>query len=178
MTQNSFYFLRHGETDWNVEPRRCQGQLDIPLNNTGRAQAQTIQALIKGLPITKCVSSDLSRALETAQIALNSTIAIETTPLLRERYFGSLQGQFFDEIEKQVGPNGLVEDPTIETDDAMWQRWQKTSLQPNGTLFVTHGGFIRVVFNRLGWVGHKIKNVALYKVTQQQNQQWQFEVLS
>src|SRR4029450_10466285 len=32
------YFIRHGETDWNVE-RRMQGQLEIPLNANGRAQA-------------------------------------------------------------------------------------------------------------------------------------------
>lgn len=173
-----FYFLRHGETDWNVE-RRCQGQLDIPLNDHGKNQAKIIQSLIKDLPITKCVSSDLSRALETAKIALHdSAMAIEATPLLRERHFGNLQGQLFNEIEKQVGPSGMVEDPTIETDDAMWERWQKISLQPNNTLFVTHGGFIRVVLNKLGLTDQKIKNVALYKLMQIKNQKWAFDSLS
>ncbi len=37
----SFYFLRHGETDWNKE-QRIMGQTDIPLNNHGILQAQTV----------------------------------------------------------------------------------------------------------------------------------------
>lgn len=64
--------LRHGETDYNREPARVQGRLDIPLNDAGRAQARTIAARLgndrDASPFVTLRSSDLSRARETAQI--------------------------------------------------------------------------------------------------------------
>ncbi|MFX8778338.1 histidine phosphatase family protein, partial [Acinetobacter baumannii] len=46
--QTSFYFLRHGETEWN-RLRRCQGRSDIPLNETGIAQAHAAKERMRGL---------------------------------------------------------------------------------------------------------------------------------
>ena len=66
--------VRHGETDWNAA-RRIQGSSDIPLNDTGRAQARgTATGLAERMAVLYggvrpiVVSSDLSRAHETAQI--------------------------------------------------------------------------------------------------------------
>lgn len=94
--------IRHGETAWNVEGR-IQGHLDVPLNAQGRWQAaQLAQALVReGID---CVySSDLRRALETAE----AVVAVGGQPLvtdmgLRERDFGDFQGQTFREIEQQL----------------------------------------------------------------------------
>jgi probable phosphoglycerate mutase len=44
------YLARHGETDWNVL-RKMQGQTDIPLNSTGRAQALLLRDTLKGIAI-------------------------------------------------------------------------------------------------------------------------------
>lgn len=91
--------IRHGETAWNVDTR-LQGHLDIPLNDTGRRQARHLaRALLGRQPIDAIVSSDLSRALETAHIVAQATGAPLTTHTgLRERCFGELQGHTFAEL--------------------------------------------------------------------------------
>ena len=90
--------LRHGETTWNVDTR-IQGQLDIPLNSTGRRQAERMAQALGDEPITAIYASDLSRAWETAQYlgrALEVTVSKEDG--LRERGFGDFEGKTFAEI--------------------------------------------------------------------------------
>ena len=90
--------LRHGETTWNVDTR-IQGQLDIPLNSTGRRQAERMAQALGDEPITAIYASDLSRAWETAQYlgrALDVTVSKEEG--LRERGFGDFEGKTFAEI--------------------------------------------------------------------------------
>jgi broad specificity phosphatase PhoE len=67
MLPRSFYFVRHGETDWNKEGR-IQGHTDIPLNATGRQQAEHAAPVFLRRPIDIIVTSNLSRAYETASI--------------------------------------------------------------------------------------------------------------
>jgi probable phosphoglycerate mutase len=55
------YIVRHGETEWN-RSRRIQGQLDVPLNETGIKQAGLAAEVMKGVPLAKAFSSDLQRA--------------------------------------------------------------------------------------------------------------------
>ncbi len=94
--------VRHGETAWNVDTR-IQGQLDIPLNENGRWQAQRLaRALAASEPISAVYSSDLLRAWDTAQsIATAIGLQTITEPGLRERGFGSYQGKTFTELETQ-----------------------------------------------------------------------------
>ena len=61
-----FYFLRHGETEWNLS-KRTQGQLDSQLNDTGRAQAEKAGEALKHEPIERIVASPLSRVRHTAE---------------------------------------------------------------------------------------------------------------
>ena len=94
--------VRHGETAWNVDTR-IQGQLDVPLNDNGRRQAQRLaRALAASEQISAVYSSDLSRAWDTAQsIAAAVGLQTITEPGLRERGFGSFQGKTFTELETQ-----------------------------------------------------------------------------
>ena len=62
-----FYFLRHGVTDHNLR-RLVMGQLDVPLNDQGRRQAELAARQVVGLGISRIVSSPLSRARETAEV--------------------------------------------------------------------------------------------------------------
>ena len=93
--------IRHGETAWNVDTR-IQGQLDIPLNDTGRWQAQRLARALAEEPLQAIYASDLGRALETAQ-ALAAAVGLEviTDPGLRERGFGIFEGRTWKEIEEQ-----------------------------------------------------------------------------
>jgi probable phosphoglycerate mutase len=92
--------IRHGETAWNVDTR-IQGQLDIGLNDTGLWQAQRVGQALAEETLDAIYSSDLQRAMATAQAIAQAT----ATPLhpelgLRERHFGHLQGQTWADIEQ------------------------------------------------------------------------------
>lgn len=93
--------IRHGETAWNVDTR-IQGHLDIPLNDTGRRQAERLaRALATGDTIHAIYSSDLQRAFDTAQAIATATGAPLTAHSgLRERGFGIFEGKTYVEIEQ------------------------------------------------------------------------------
>ena len=61
------YLVRHGQTDWNKE-KRLQGQEDIPLNDFGRHLAKETGIGLRNVRFDLCFSSDLKRALETANL--------------------------------------------------------------------------------------------------------------
>lgn len=92
--------IRHGETAWNVDTR-IQGHLDIPLNETGRWQAQRLaRALAARDTLHAIYSSDLQRAHDTARAIADATGApLVTHSGLRERGFGIFEGKTYLEIE-------------------------------------------------------------------------------
>jgi probable phosphoglycerate mutase len=93
--------IRHGETEWNVD-NRIQGQLNIPLNETGRWQAHRLALALAEEAIDAVYSSDLLRALETAQaVSAGSGRSIVTDTGLRERGFGEFEGLTFKEVEQR-----------------------------------------------------------------------------
>ena len=95
--------IRHGETAWNASTR-IQGHTDIPLNEHGQRQAQLLaQALAQADKIDTIYSSDLQRALATAQaLALQTGARLITHVGLRERAFGDFEGRSFAQIELEL----------------------------------------------------------------------------
>lgn len=94
--------VRHGETAWNVDTR-IQGQLDIPLNDTGLWQAQRAGRALAEEPIAAVYASDLSRARQTAQeIARPLGLEVIADTGLRERGFGSFEGRTFAAIDAET----------------------------------------------------------------------------
>jgi len=95
--------IRHGETAWNASTR-IQGHTDIPLNDHGQRQAQLLgQALSQADPMDAIYSSDLQRALATAQaLALHTGARLATHVGLRERAFGDFEGRSFAQIELEL----------------------------------------------------------------------------
>jgi broad specificity phosphatase PhoE len=104
-----FYFVRHGETDWNAE-RRLQGQLDIPLNERGRRQSGQCGAILGALLSAggrtpadfAFISSPLRRARETMEI-MRAGLALPrdgfaTDPRLAELSFGRWEGLTYKEV--------------------------------------------------------------------------------
>jgi broad specificity phosphatase PhoE len=94
-----FCLVRHGQTDWNLEGR-YQGQSDVPLNQTGRAEAQSLAGRLKGKSFAAIYTSDLQRARETAEIMAEVlTLPVTLEPLLREINQGEWEGQFVEAIK-------------------------------------------------------------------------------
>ncbi len=87
-----YYFVRHGETEWNAEGRLC-GRTDVPLSEVGRRQAQLLAKRLQSLPVEALYSSPLQRALETANII---GVAIRLDPMpdprLMELSYGTWEG--------------------------------------------------------------------------------------
>jgi broad specificity phosphatase PhoE len=95
--------VRHGETIWNAE-KRLQGQTDIPLSDVGRQQAHQLAARLAGESLDAVVSSDLSRAMETAAIIAGPhALAVRADARLRQSHRGQWEGQTLAEITAQVG---------------------------------------------------------------------------
>ncbi|WP_125767385.1 histidine phosphatase family protein [Lapidilactobacillus wuchangensis] len=87
--------VRHGQTEMNAKSR-LQGLMDVPLNKKGRQSAQRVQEILAPISLTAAYTSDLSRAVETAEIILDNrqpVVPLQKLPLLREYYFGGLEGQ-------------------------------------------------------------------------------------
>lgn len=101
------YFIRHGETDWNLEGR-LQGQKDIPLNDVGRVQAEEagrkLQALVPHYEDLAYVASPMTRTRETMEI-LRRTLglhpeAYKLDERLVELTFGAWEGMTWKEVRK------------------------------------------------------------------------------
>jgi len=148
--------VRHGETDWNAGGR-VQGSTDIPLNDTGRLQArgvaETLAAENAGREVI-VVSSDLSRAAETADIvaaALGTTVR-RRLPGLRERSYGDAEGMDAQTFAETYGPWHAAEVPGAEAWPAVRERAlaaiaDAVAEAPDGVdvIAVAHGALIREV---------------------------------
>ena len=86
------YFIRHGETDWNLEGR-LQGQKDIPLNDVGRVQAEEtgrkLQALAPHYEDLAYVASPMTRTRETMEI-LSRTLGLHPEAYKLDERLGEL----------------------------------------------------------------------------------------
>jgi len=88
-----FWFLRHGETDWNAQGL-SQGAVDIPLNAVGLAQARRAARTLQGSGIATIIASPLSRARVTAEIAAAAlALPVAFDADLQEVAFGEQEGQ-------------------------------------------------------------------------------------
>jgi 2,3-bisphosphoglycerate-dependent phosphoglycerate mutase/probable phosphoglycerate mutase len=113
MALDHLILLRHGETDWNAE-LRMQGHCDIPLNDIGLAQATAAAASVAALQPDVIMSSDLQRAVVTADaVAAVTGLPVAADPRLRETSLGEWEG--------------LNREQIVERWPAEWDRWRATS---------------------------------------------------
>ncbi len=168
MLQHRLIFLRHGETDWNVEGR-LQGGQDIPLNAKGRWQAEQAgrtalkilgPAAARAIPF---VSSPLSRARATMEIARAAMglappdYALE--PRVSELTFGEWEGLTWPEVQARApqaaawreGEKWTFTPPRGESYFMLAQRLQPWLDDLRGeTLVVSHGGVARALMATIG----------------------------
>ncbi len=115
-------FIRHGETDWNRQ-QRFQGQIDVPMNSTGLAQAARLGERLAGGAYDVLLCSDLTRTQQTAApLARAWGLQPQLMPAFREQNFGLWEG---------------LDVPTIKAQYAeLWPQW----LQHDGDFALPGGG--------------------------------------
>ena len=112
----TLFLVRHGETVDNAR-QIMQGQTQGCLNERGREQTQQVAQRLANEKIDAIVASDLQRAIQTAEIiAAPHGLPVITTPLLRERDWGSFTGRFIPDLKGEVWPDD------IESEQALLQR--------------------------------------------------------
>jgi broad specificity phosphatase PhoE len=144
--------VRHGETDWSKAGRHT-GRTDIPLNETGRAQARELATVLAGRWFTRVVSSPLARAAETARLA-GFGDRVELDDDLREWDYGVFEGRTRAEISLEMPGWTVWTVPIVggETLEALGERADRViaALLPAGgdVLVFSHGHFLRVLAAR------------------------------
>jgi len=153
LIQRAFWFLRHGETDWNAQGL-SQGNVDIPLNETGRAQAVAAAAMLHNRGIASVVSSPLSRAHDTA-LAVTALTGHDITldEGLREVSFGAQEGQpmtewFADWVAGTYTPDDA--EPFMALRARAVAAVNRALAQPAPVLVVAHGALFRALRAEMG----------------------------
>ncbi len=143
-----FWFLRHGETDWNAQGL-SQGRTDIPLNAVGVAQAQRAAETMGGLGIVTIVSSPLDRAKKTAQyVADKLGLPVALDEGLQEVCFGEQEGQpMGDWYDSWIA--GDYTPKEAESFAALYERAvlavNRATALPAPVLVVAHGALFRAL---------------------------------
>jgi probable phosphoglycerate mutase len=160
-----FYFARHGETDWNRE-RRYQGSRDIPLNETGRKQADANGLLLRDLlerdevdPASlNWFASPLSRAKETME-RMRAAFDVDLPPIIFDKRlieisFGDLEGRLHAEINREAAIAPGERDASYwrfrpqggeNYDDVAARLLDFAEILTQHAVVVAHGGVLRVL---------------------------------
>lgn len=146
--ETTIFLVRHGETVDNAR-QIMQGQTQGELNQRGREQAEQVARRLASEPLDVIVASDLHRAIQTAEvIAEPHGLPVVTTPLLRERDWGSFTGRFIPDLRNEVWPDD------IESEEALLERARSFLIN----MTATYPG------KRVVAVGHGIMNKAVLAV--------------
>jgi broad specificity phosphatase PhoE len=162
MISKPFYFLRHGETDWNKK-QIYMGSQDIPLNEEGQKQATTVYPYIKQEKITHIVSSPLKRALQTATM-INEQMQLPLTIIqeLQECSFGIWEGRSHNDgdfIEQWMnGVHPKDGEPRSVFENRVMYGLEKALEIDENVLIVSHGGVYACIASMMGWPVLDLKN--------------------
>ena len=163
MTARKLVLWRHGRTSWN-SISRFQGQEDVPLDEVGFDQVRRAAQTLIGLQPTHIISSDLVRAVDTAQaLASLADLDVHTDPDLRETFAGEWQGltrselieRFPDDYAAWAGDSNLRPgggETRLEVAERVMRGIAKAlgKVPDGGTLVVaSHGGSLRAALGRL-----------------------------
>lgn len=153
------YFIRHGETDWNVEGR-YQGSTDILLSEVGRKQAKLLGKRFQNIDIDMVYASPLKRAYATAEaVSLGADVPIVKEDDFREINFGEWEGHTTKELEEKFGEayNTFKKNPMRESmpGEGSFQNAMDRGLkainnilekhQGQNIAIVSHGALLRVM---------------------------------
>ena len=153
LPNKSFYFIRHGETDWNKD-KIIMGHTDIPLNQNGFDQAYRAQKFFKNMSFDKIYTSPLKRAYRTAEI-LNECIgsSLVTCDDLMERGFGERDGTSYDGALTTLSNTSAIKGAeTFDVFEARVLTGVRKILEESKSspLIVAHGGVFVVLAKYCG----------------------------
>eukprot|EP00111_Clytia_hemisphaerica_P002889 TCONS_00008164-protein len=199
------FFVRHGQTDWNVN-KRIQGHMQSTLNNHGRGQVEHLASKMNKVCMSfdQVYSSDLVRCMESCKI-ITDTLGVQNNNIkpwteLRERHFGDWEGKSHQEVRQE--DQSLAEFvftwdemmkypiPSAETEHEMTERicnvLDEITKTPGKKLVVTHSGFLHAVYRitkKIPLTAHiptlDWKNSACAKLTVNSDlHQWDFDVVT
>ncbi|NBI30487.1 histidine phosphatase family protein [Chengkuizengella marina] len=181
--------VRHGVTDWNQQ-RIIQGHKDISLNEEGREQAAALGERLVDNQWDIILSSDLSRAKETACIIakrLNLEIS-SYDERLRERHLGALEGLSYEDRVNKYGDDWKAIHQNLELDIEEDNQLKKRGLQVindvqklyhnKRILIVSHGGLINQLLRELlDNFDSKIHNTSI-SILEKEKDQWKSILLN
>lgn len=172
----SFYFVRHGETDWNHR-NIIMGSIDIPLNKRGIEQARHAAIVLQSERFEIVISSPRQRALKTAEIIAEKTQkAIMTDTRIVEREWGEAEGKeidptksLFNDADAPVGAEafGVFKNRVVEAISSILLNYEYP-------LIVSHGGVFKVLVDSVGYPQFQATNGIpfLFKPPEQGNHPW------
>lgn len=176
--RKDFYIFRHGETDYNKQKRWQGCGVDAELNAEGVKQAHLLAERLVPLGVEHIYSSNLKRALETAQIcAARLGIGLDIIPDLREGCFGEAEGMLKSDIAVKYAdiyndwyapaddmsvrfPGG---ESKLEMQQRMFAVLESLLSSPYRTIGISsHGSSIRYLLYKFGLPPHQMPNTALF----------------
>lgn len=152
-TETTLYLVRHGESEANAAGRFA-GRTDSPLTELGKRQAEAVADALAPIRFDRVVSSDLSRARDTAAaIARRQGLDVGTFPELREIDMGDAAGRLFEDARGHPDwtPDGFMRWPGGESLEAALERATRAldrivAESPGRTICVVgHGGITRIL---------------------------------
>ena len=149
----TIYIVRHGQTEENLQ-RILQGHMPGTLTEKGKEQVRKAAELLskEGIMFTRLVSSDLKRAMDSAQIISDKfNLPIIPMEILRERDWGKFTGMSIAEATDKYRVDGKWVFPvgTTETEEGIYERANKALVElqkqfaDETIIVVTHGQFAR-----------------------------------
>lgn len=176
--RKDFYIFRHGETDYNKQGRWQGCSIDLPLNETGKLQAEALAQKVKNLGLEVVYSSPLIRAQQTAQaVAAINGVQVKTLPELIEGCVGICEGMLRSEVEKEH-PDIWAEwygdamvmstrwpggESKLEIQQRMFKAFEEMLKAPESVIGVaSHGGAMRYFLLAFGYGPHKMPNTVLF----------------
>lgn len=164
LPERRLILIRHGQTEFNLVGR-MQGQLDTPLTDAGRAEAEAAAAELGSWPIGTVVSSDLERARDTAALVADALgLAYTTDERLRETDLGDWSGEAHTDVDavfpgqrshwrlnpSWAPPNGETRLEVSDRSEEVVAELMAGNAWDAGTvMLVAHGGTIAALTSRL-----------------------------
>jgi broad specificity phosphatase PhoE len=167
--------LRHAHTQYNAE-KRYAGSIDIPLSDTGVEDSKIAAKKLAGTKFDVVITSNLKRAIQTAQILIGDSALTVQSELCTERNFGIMEGLTWDDVQSLQPPvlminvgNDLhtVNPKDGEPFEDVWDRAKKLrqlifqAYRGMNILVVSHGVFLQM-FHGVLRGGNCIESLASY----------------